>query len=193
MGYHTLVQGIFPIQGSNLGLPHCRRILYFLSHQGSPYICVCVYISTSFLLIRNSQHVVSELAAPVSPEKMLDMQMVGPHLDLLESELLRVGSVVQQPLQVIPIHDQVREAHVSSPKWCTWSSLGLAEDVSWVAIKLRSSPSPLPLSPSPPSLSQHLQLHFSSWPRVLSPGREPQSKRGKWIRSLLARVPAGHA
>ena len=27
--------GIFPTQGLNLGLPHCRQILYHLSHQGS--------------------------------------------------------------------------------------------------------------------------------------------------------------
>ena len=33
-----LSQGIFPTQGSNPGLPHCRRILYQLSHQGSPRI-----------------------------------------------------------------------------------------------------------------------------------------------------------
>ena len=26
-------RGIFPTQGSNPGLPHCRRILYQLSHQ----------------------------------------------------------------------------------------------------------------------------------------------------------------
>ena len=31
-------RGIFPTQGSNPGLPHCRRILYQLSHQGSPRI-----------------------------------------------------------------------------------------------------------------------------------------------------------
>jgi len=28
-----LLQGIFPTQGSNPGLPHCRWILYHLSHQ----------------------------------------------------------------------------------------------------------------------------------------------------------------
>ena len=28
VGCHALLQGIFPIQGSNPGLPHCRRILY---------------------------------------------------------------------------------------------------------------------------------------------------------------------
>ena len=33
---HSLLQGIFPTQGSNLGLLHCRQILYCLSHQGSP-------------------------------------------------------------------------------------------------------------------------------------------------------------
>ena len=31
-------QGIFPIQGSNPGLPHCRQILYQLSHKQSPRI-----------------------------------------------------------------------------------------------------------------------------------------------------------
>ena len=35
---HSLLQEIFPTQGSNLGVPHCRRILYQLSHQGSPRI-----------------------------------------------------------------------------------------------------------------------------------------------------------
>ena len=33
---HSVLQGIFPTQGSNLGLLHCRQILYRLSHQGSP-------------------------------------------------------------------------------------------------------------------------------------------------------------
>jgi len=34
----SLLQGIFPTQGSNPGLQHCGRILYQLSHQGSPKI-----------------------------------------------------------------------------------------------------------------------------------------------------------
>ena len=38
VGSHSLLQGIFPTQGSNSGLPHCRWILYQLSHQGSPRI-----------------------------------------------------------------------------------------------------------------------------------------------------------
>ena len=35
---HYLLPRIFPTQGSNPGLPHCRQILYHLSHQGSPRI-----------------------------------------------------------------------------------------------------------------------------------------------------------
>ena len=31
------LQGIFPTQEWNWGLLHCRRILYQLSHQGSPW------------------------------------------------------------------------------------------------------------------------------------------------------------
>ena len=36
MGGLSLLQGIFPTQGSNPGLPHRRQILYQLSHQSSP-------------------------------------------------------------------------------------------------------------------------------------------------------------
>ena len=35
VGCHALLQGIFLTQGLNLGLLHCRQILYHLSHQGS--------------------------------------------------------------------------------------------------------------------------------------------------------------
>ena len=38
MGSLSLLQGIFLTQGSNPGLPHCRQILYQLSHKGPPRI-----------------------------------------------------------------------------------------------------------------------------------------------------------
>ena len=38
VGSLSLFQGIFPTQRSNPGLPHCRWILYQLSHQRSPRI-----------------------------------------------------------------------------------------------------------------------------------------------------------
>ena len=49
---HSSVHGILQArilqatQGSNLGLLHCRQVLYHLSHEGSPIytIAVCILI-----------------------------------------------------------------------------------------------------------------------------------------------------
>ena len=38
VGCPALLQAIFPTQGSNPGVPHCRQIFHCLSHQGSPRI-----------------------------------------------------------------------------------------------------------------------------------------------------------
>ena len=40
VGCHALLQEIFPTQGLNPGLLHCRQILYQLSCQGSPVLLV---------------------------------------------------------------------------------------------------------------------------------------------------------
>ena len=37
-GTYSPLQGIFPTQGSNPGLQHCRQTFYCLSHQGSPIV-----------------------------------------------------------------------------------------------------------------------------------------------------------
>ena len=44
VGCHSYLEGIFPIQGSNLGLLHCRQILYHLNQILSTCVCVCVCI-----------------------------------------------------------------------------------------------------------------------------------------------------
>ena len=36
VGCLSLLQGIFPTQGSNPSLPHCRQILHHLSHRERP-------------------------------------------------------------------------------------------------------------------------------------------------------------
>ena len=38
VGSLSLLQGILPTQGENTGFPHCRQILYQLSHKGGPRI-----------------------------------------------------------------------------------------------------------------------------------------------------------
>ena len=40
VGWHALLQGLFPTQGLNPGLLLCRKIVYHLRHQGSPKICI---------------------------------------------------------------------------------------------------------------------------------------------------------
>ena len=45
VGCHFLLQRIFPTQGLNPGLPHCRQTLYCLSHRGSHYNFVVLFYS----------------------------------------------------------------------------------------------------------------------------------------------------
>ena len=44
VGCHSLLRRIFPTQGSNPGLRHCRWLLYCLSNQGNPYIHIHKFI-----------------------------------------------------------------------------------------------------------------------------------------------------
>ena len=44
VGSLSLLEGIFPTQGLNSGLPHCRQTLYRLNHQGIRH--VYTYISS---------------------------------------------------------------------------------------------------------------------------------------------------
>ena len=43
VGCHDLLQGIFPTQGLNPGLLHCRWTLYHPSHQRSPFIALTAH------------------------------------------------------------------------------------------------------------------------------------------------------
>ena len=64
-GCHALLQGIFPIQGLNPGLLHCRWILHHLSYQGSPDGCpVLGYLKLGLLLWKLNLQMVSIL--PIS-------------------------------------------------------------------------------------------------------------------------------
>ena len=56
VGSLSLLQGIFPTQGLNRGLLHCRQILYQLSHKGSPIITLITQYLTIFVI---PQHLVT--------------------------------------------------------------------------------------------------------------------------------------
>ena len=59
VGSLSLLQGIFPTQKSNRGLPHCRWVLYQVSHQESPRILewVAYPFSSRFSWPRNKTRV----------------------------------------------------------------------------------------------------------------------------------------
>ena len=62
VGCDALLQGIFPTQGSNPGPPHCMRILYRFSHQGSP---------NHFIVILNSVFYLCRAEAPQMVDVLL--------------------------------------------------------------------------------------------------------------------------
>ena len=82
VGSHSLLQGIFPTQGLNSSLPHCRKILYQPSHQGSPIawkifihywmsvcVCVCAHACTCglvYMWCAHAQHHGFDLFSSVS-------------------------------------------------------------------------------------------------------------------------------
>ena len=58
VGCCSLLEGIFPTQGSNPSLPHCRQVVCHLSPQGSPkhliilayYYCYCFWYNMIFTM-----------------------------------------------------------------------------------------------------------------------------------------------
>ena len=87
VGCHALLQGIFPAQGLNPGLPICRRIRYSLSHQGSPSL----YDSVQFSSVPQS---CLTLCDPMS------CSMPGLHVhhqlpEFTQAHVHRVGDAIQ--------------------------------------------------------------------------------------------------
>ena len=52
VGSCSLLQGIFPAQESNLGLPRCSRILYHLNHQGGIIESTMSHMSSLVLTLK---------------------------------------------------------------------------------------------------------------------------------------------
>ena len=67
VGSLSFPQGIFPTQGSNPGLPHCRWILYQLNHDESPRISEWVTYPFSS---RSCQWILYQLSYQGSPNFM---------------------------------------------------------------------------------------------------------------------------
>ena len=113
-GYHSLLQGIFPTQGWNTGLLHCRQILCHLSCQGSPNQSSRIgYMPTNllklvsgwitqvccFLLTRCSLHTSFPLT--------LDFTLGLGRFEKAEMNLSNIKE--QKKLAHVQAHDTVRE------------------------------------------------------------------------------------
>ena len=46
MGCHSLLQGNFPVQGSNPGLLHCSRFFTVWATWKAPWLCCCCYVAS---------------------------------------------------------------------------------------------------------------------------------------------------
>ena len=77
VGCHSCLQGIFPTQGLNLGLLHCRQILYQLSHRGL-LLRVCVSKRKAFVaqMVKNLPAVQETQVQPLGWEDPLEEGMV---------------------------------------------------------------------------------------------------------------------
>ena len=70
---HALLQGIFPTQQSIPGLPHCRRVLYCLNHQGSPIILEWV----AYLFFRGTLQPRNQTGVPCIAVDSLPAELPG--------------------------------------------------------------------------------------------------------------------
>jgi len=69
-GCLSLLQGIFPTQGSDTDLLHCKKIPYHLSHQGSPMPYSRFSLVVCFMLSINSVYtsiLISQFRQPPFP------------------------------------------------------------------------------------------------------------------------------
>ena len=73
VGSLSLLQGIFPTQGSNPGLPHCRQIFYQLSHKVSPRILEWV----AYPFSRGSSRPETEPGSPALKADSLPAELPG--------------------------------------------------------------------------------------------------------------------
>ena len=109
VGCHALLQGVFPPQGLNPGLPHCRQIIYQLSHQGNPK--KAQYSVSSVQLLSRVQHATPWTAAHQaslsitnswSLLKLMSIESVMPSNHLILCHLLLIPPSIFPSIRVYP-------------------------------------------------------------------------------------------
>ena len=101
VGSLSLLQRIFPIQGLKPGLPHCRQILYQLSHKGSPRILEWV----AYPFSRNLPDPGIKLGSPTLQADSLPTELSGKPKDMKEIDILHKSHTASEPLLLYTIMD----------------------------------------------------------------------------------------
>ena len=125
VGSLFLLQGIFPPQRSNPGLPHCRQIVYQLSHKGSPRILEWVaYPFSSGSSWPRNQMGVSCIAGGFFTNWAIREPTV--HMVVYNTSLFI-------PANIFFMEHLWGCTGVHGPKWkiSTWSFKGYVEGVRW--------------------------------------------------------------
>ena len=103
VGSLSLLQGIFPTQGLNPGLPHCRRILYQLSYQGSPGILISSRLLTNSSLSFDKIPTFHQNLAPPADQTMSpDSVTISGfyfHHGIAQPVLFRVSLILPRPCE----------------------------------------------------------------------------------------------
>ena len=127
VGGCSFLQGIFPTQGLNPGLPFCRQILYRMSHWGSPRILEWVaYLFSSGSSQPRNQTGVSCIAGGFftnwaireAPSSEYIMQNVGWMKHKLESRLLGEISIISDMQVTPPLWQKTKRNYRAS--WWKW-------------------------------------------------------------------------
>ena len=142
VGSLSLLQGIFPTQWSNPGLPHCRQIFYQLSHKGSSRILGWV----AYPFSRGSSWSRNWMGSPAMQADSLPAELSGSSVQFssVSQSCLTLCNPMNCSTPGLPVHHQLPES--TQPH------------VHQVGDAIQPS-HPLP-SPSPhaPNLSQHQGL-----------------------------------
>ena len=87
VGSRSLLQGIFPTQGSDPGLQHCRQILYQLSHQGMVPKLQCYFSSVA--------QSCPALCDPMDCSSTSGFHVHHQRLELAETHVRQVSDAIQ--------------------------------------------------------------------------------------------------
>ena len=116
MGSHSLLQRIFPTQGLKPGLPQCKQILYYLSHQRKPKmwsmtltqdstVSVCAK-SLQFRSVQSLSHVrlfATPWIAASQASLSITKSQSSPKLMSIESVMPSNHLILCHPLLLLPL------------------------------------------------------------------------------------------